>query len=351
MNDILKLHPIFASILLKNGITDPIDKIEIQGIEDEPGLHWSNPGLKKILLSVQDRSFSYVVKTLGEHSKREILVYRFLANKHNFPMPDLYHDVLKEDEKEYWIVIEECLSREFSASEAFWEQVGILLGSIHCQFWNRTDDLPEFFSITPKVAEMAQAFRIFSDFLESLNPEEKELLERDVMFSSDDMKKVLEGVDYNSILERTDTAKCLVHGAFHHPEIMWIKRENKYRPVGVDWEQARIGVPGEDLRIGADLLAEEDLRSFDTLFDTYLEIMNANRIEISRDELVTAARRKKLIHRMGNEIPWLLRQYLIVCEDIQFANWCQWVRNNMPNKLEFMKSEIKGDLLYKKILD
>ena len=164
MNDTSKLRSAFSTILQKNGITDPIEKLEILGIQDEPGLHWSNPGLKKVVVFVHDKYFPYVVKILGVHSKREILIYRFLSNQNDFAIPNLYYDVFKDDEKEYWMVIEECISCEFSTSEAFWEQVGILLGRIHYPYWNKTDDLPEFFKIERSANYINEALKILIGF-------------------------------------------------------------------------------------------------------------------------------------------------------------------------------------------
>ena len=188
-------------------------------------------------------------------------------------------------------------------------------------------------------------------FLESLDHREKKLIEHDLKLSFDELEMVLENVDHSRISEWTDMAKCLIHGSFHRPEIMWIKRASGYDPVGVDWEGSKIGVPGEDLRIGADLLAEGDVKSFDALFSAYLDIMKKNGVTISRNELITSARRENLTFLMRLKIPWLFRQYLNVHQDVKFDSWSQFIRENVPNELRFMKSEIEGDLLYRKISD
>lgn len=39
------LKNVFSSILSNEGFTSTIDRIDIQGLRDEPGFHWSNPGL------------------------------------------------------------------------------------------------------------------------------------------------------------------------------------------------------------------------------------------------------------------------------------------------------------------
>ena len=92
--DSATLNRVFSAILSREGITAPIESLGVEGLRDEPGFHWSNPGLKAVSVIAGYRHFSYVVKRLGEHAKREVLVYRELSSYEGFPIQCSHFSVL-----------------------------------------------------------------------------------------------------------------------------------------------------------------------------------------------------------------------------------------------------------------
>lgn len=109
--DDIAMNVVFSAILQREGVAAPIEKINAQELRDEPGFHWSNPGLKLVHVTAGVRQFAFVVKRLGKHARREVLVYRFLSNHPAFPIPRLFHDVYDDSRDEYLIVTERCIGR------------------------------------------------------------------------------------------------------------------------------------------------------------------------------------------------------------------------------------------------
>ncbi|MFW9879278.1 MAG: hypothetical protein ACFFG0_39880 [Candidatus Thorarchaeota archaeon] len=67
-----------------------IEGLKIESYYDDPGLHWSNPGVKKVSISTSGEEIELFIKVLQERSKREILVCKFLREFPNFPIPKVY---------------------------------------------------------------------------------------------------------------------------------------------------------------------------------------------------------------------------------------------------------------------
>lgn len=338
------LTKVFSSILSQEGITAPIQRIDVKGLRDEPGFHWSNPGLKSVSVIAGDRDFSFVVKRLGKHAKREVLVYRFLCSYEGFPIPRLFHDVYDDDKGEYWIVVEQCAGRSFDREEPFWEQCGLLLARIHAAFWDKTGALPDLFRIERPPDRAWTAVKKFLSFLDSLPAEEAVALEHAAGPILSDLRDTLEGVNRERLPVAAPPANCLIHKAFHPPEIMWRQMDEGYMPVAVDWEVARIGAPQEDFATAGQLLAQGDEGLVRVLVDSYLDELKRHGICVSGDQFLVAVRGDAILGQL--EItPWLISQYLRQYDDESFAKWCEWAIGRIPQLLGYIRCGIGvGDL-------
>jgi hypothetical protein len=273
------------------------------------------------------KSYPFVLKTLSEHSKREILVYRFLSGQEGFPIPRLFHDLYDEDGKEYRMVIERCVGRSFTRPEGFWVQCGLLLARIHAIFWNQVDILPDFLHIDIETDRLEKAVDGLSIFLSSLATREISILESELGISLGSLYSKLEGVNQGILMESPETERCLIHGAFHPPEIMWRETSEGYIPLGVDWERCRVGTPAEDLAFSViNLLAKGENTLFNTFLDTYLYESGEYGISLDRDEVSASVRYEAFVQRMKSGLTFLLRTYLRVRHDEGFTEWCQWLR-------------------------
>lgn len=347
MSEEPKFFTVFASILSRNGITAPLEKLEIEGVHDEPGFHWSNPGVKMVSAFAGGKRYPFVLKRLDEHSKREALVYRFLSGQEGFPIPRLFHDMYDDDRKEYWIVIEQCVSRDFTRPEDFWKQCGLLLARIHVAFWGRVDTLPRFFYIDIETERLRKAVDSLTGFLESLSSQENEILDNELELSLSNLRSALDGVVRERLPELSRVGRCLLHGAFHSPEIMWREISGEYVPLGVDWERSKVGIPAQDLAVGVSkLLAKGEDALFAKFLDTYLSELSVHGVTLARDEILSSVRHEALAHMMAAEIPFVLQTYLRVRHDEAFTEWCQWLRQDIPDSLQFIQSEIESGRIY-----
>ena len=334
------LTRIFSFILSQEGITAPIQWINVKGLRDEPGFHWSNPGLKSVSVTAGNRHFSFVVKRLGKRAKREVLVYRFLSNYEGFPIPRLFHNMYDDDKGEYWIVTECCIGRPFDRKEQFWEQCGLLLARIHVAFWDKTDALPDLFRTEPPTDRTWTAVKKLIGFLDSLPGEETVALEHVAGPTLSDLRTALEGVSHERLPVAPPPANCLIHKSFHPPEIMWRQTDEGYVPVAVDWETARIGAPQEDFRVAGQLLAQGEDGLVQVLLDSYLDELNTHGISLSRDQFLIAVRGDAILDQMETT-PWLVSEYLRRRDDKSFAKWCEWVVKEIPRILGYMRCGIE----------
>lgn len=358
-SDDITLTKAFSSILSLEGISDPIERLEIKGLQDQPGFHWSNPGVKLVSVSAGGKCFSFVLKRLHENSKREVLVYRFLSGQEVFPIPRLFYDVYDEDRKEYWIVIEQCSEHQFPKPEDFWKQIGLLLARIHATYWDKAHTLPGFFHVDGvlidyidptvkrqsrmKTGRLQKAMDMLTGFLESLEAQEAAILKEDLGLPVSNLLSSLASVEREHLPLTPEINRCLTHGAFHPPEIVWREVADELIPVGVDWERSRAGVPGEDLRTSVNnLLAKGKEDLFATLMDTYLSEMDRHGISASREKVEASARYENMVHTMRAEIPFISRTYLNVHNNDEFTEWCRWVRQNLPDQLRFLQEEIRS---------
>ena len=342
--DIAMLKGVFSTILSREGITAPIQQFDVEGLRDEPGFHWSNPGLKSVSMTAGDRQFSIVVKRLGEHAKREVLVYRALSGHEGFPIPRLFHSVYDDEKAEYWIVTERCVGRPFDCQEPFWEQCGLLLARIHAAFWRRTDALPDLFLIERAPARALTVVRKLIDFLDSLSAGDAGALSHVAGSILSELRPALARVKRERLPVAHPPAKCLIHRAFHPPEIMWRRLDEGYTPVAVDWEQARIGAPQEDFATAGSLLARGEDDLVQVFVGSYLDELNTHGIPLSGEECLISVRSEALLGQMETA-PWLVSQYLRKRDEATFAGWCKWVVKELPVVLGYIQRGVEeGDL-------
>ena len=338
------LTDVFAAILTQQGITAPIDGIEVQGLHDEPGFHWSNPGLKAVTVTAGGHDHPFVVKRLRERSKREVLVYRFLSGYPDFPAPRLYHHVYDDAEREYWVVIERCVPRPLGSQEAFCEQCGLVLARLHAAFWDRTDALPDFFHQQRTTARSWAAVLKLSGYPGSLSQKDRAALVEIAGAIVGDLEAALGGIDRAWLESTPPAARCLIHKAFHPPEIAWREVSDGYEPVAVDWETATVGAPQEDFRVAGTLIAEGKEPLVQALMDAYHAELGAHAIALPRETFDADALRYALVDQM-EMMPWLLSQYLRRRGDESYAGWCAWAAQAIPHTLAHIRGSIeKGHL-------
>ena len=146
MADVSELCDVLAVVLRGWGVTDSIEECVVEGLRDEPGFHWSNPGVCSVAFQAGGKQYRCVMKRLGQHSKREVPIYRFLSAFTEFPMPKLYYAMFDDVTEDYWFLMEQCFANlSATDSSVFWGEVGRILGRIHGTFWDRAHILPRIF--------------------------------------------------------------------------------------------------------------------------------------------------------------------------------------------------------------
>lgn len=338
------LKNVFSSILSNEGITTPIDRIDVEGLRDEPGFHWSNPGLKSIRVTVGETELNFVVKRLGEHSKREVLIYRFLADYPKFPMPRLFHNIYDDEKNDYWFVTERCVGRSFSKSEDFWRECGLLLARIHAIFWEKTNSLPDLFN-PPR--ESDRALRMVENliaFIDGLSKQEIADLPEAIGPILDDLRVTLVDVDYERLPSEPPPVKCLIHKSFHPPEIMWREVDDGFLPLAVDWETARIGAPQEDFGVIGQLLSQGEEYLVRVLLDAYLNELSKWGVSLSFSSFMADVRREAILGQLS-VAPWLVTEFLKRRDEKAFAEWSEWAAREIPCGLAYLRKGIlDGDL-------
>ncbi|UCC16383.1 MAG: aminoglycoside phosphotransferase family protein [Dehalococcoidales bacterium] len=331
------LNEIFPSILSNLGVTNPVNRIEIDGLMDTPGHHWSSPEVKQISAYSGENEYRFVLKTLAEHSKREIDVYKFLTGIEDFPIPGLYYSVYDDKNSEYWMIIERCLERDFPAPEEFWKECGTLLARIHSVFWGKTDNLPPLFHLESRKGKLVDAVGRLYVLLSSLSDGNRNILESELNVSFTELRSCLGEIAKECIPDLPVSDQCLLHGSFRSPEIMWRITPGCFTPLGVDWEACRIGHPAEDLAFGVqNLLPKEEFILFNTFMDTYLKGLAGCEIHPDRENLVSAARREALIKIVDGVIPFLLQTYMKVHKDESYRKWREWLKESLPDTFRYV---------------
>ena len=143
-----KFNKEFFEEIISKQIDGPneIKELKIENYYDDPGLHWSNPGIKKVSITTASDEIELIIKILHEKSKREILIYRFLSQSQNFPIPKVYYTEY-DDTSNVYILITEFGDNigEWPFKEPQIRLCGILLARIHSYFYDKINTLPDMF--------------------------------------------------------------------------------------------------------------------------------------------------------------------------------------------------------------
>jgi len=336
---------LFTNILSRHGSRAEIEHLRVERFREIPGVHWSNPGLKRVVVCCDGKERQFVVKTLHEKSKREVLIYRFLSGLEDFPIPRLFHSVYDDEREAYWIVLECCEPNgesPFQKREE-WERVGLLLARTHGRYWNKTDRLPELFTFTHRKHSLGSVRKNMVSFLERLCGHDRKVLQSEIYPDLDGLARVVAAVDDDYLSEEVSAGCCLVHGAFHAPEIVTRRTPEGRVPLGVDWECARIGRPEEDLALAgaARILSQRGRGHCEAVLRAYISEMRNMGAEVHTSQLVKAMLPESL-HKMMRNVPWLTGVYLARRNDETFRLWCDWFRRSMPKTLRALHEHFRG---------
>jgi len=307
-----------------------VEDLNIVSHYDEPGFHWSNPGIKKVTITTSRSEIELIIKILHEKSKREILVYRFLSKFQNFPIPQIYYSEYDEATNFYALIIEfgDGIG-EWPFKEPQIELCGILLARIHSYFWDKINTIPDFFVQKSYYISRYKSKENTVSFLNKLKDKDLKIM-KEIYPNLNTLKQSIESLDKEFFIVEPYTNWTLIHGAFHPPEIVLKKGESKRIPLGVDWENSRIGHPGEDLAGITGQLADWGRPHFyELLIDSYLKEMNNHRIAIDREALKKEIIIENIIREVRS-LPWLWGQYLKNKDDNSYSVWVNWVEENMP---------------------
>jgi aminoglycoside phosphotransferase (APT) family kinase protein len=318
-----------------------VTSYEIRGLRDEPGFHWANPGIKEVTVHLGDTQHAMVLKSLTEQSRREVLVYRFLDQQQGFPSPRLYDSGYDEDGRDFWIVTERCVGKDCGGTAGFHHEIGILLARIHAAFWNRTDALPSLFHQPRGDGGMAAALGRLRKFVQALTRDQSGQLDDDLNGVFAALVAAQKGMEPEYPGTDSRAPRCLIHGAFHPPEIMWRERSGRYDPVGVDWESSYAGQPEEDFAaVSGKLFSREDEVSLQALYDAYGSEMKHREICVDVKALRLAVRRLAVVHMLGTTIPFVAQQYLRKAGDSDFSKWLVWAKEELSHSVRFVTREI-----------
>jgi hypothetical protein len=332
----------FFENILSNETGKPvkITELKIEGYYDDPGLHWSNPGVKKVTILTSTQTIELILKILHVKSKREILIYRFLSEQSNFPIPKVHYTEYDENRKNYILIIDfEDAIGEWPFKEPEIKLCGKLLAQIHSYFHNKIDLLPEFFSLESYYKSRFKFKDNSISFLEKLTKEEQEVIET-IYPDIHVLRNTIESLDKGFFIIEPYTHWALIHGSFHPPEIVAKRGKKEKVPLGVDWESSRIGHPAEDIiGISGQLADWGKPHYYELLLNSYLEEIRKNKIDIDKTALEREIIVENIISKIKN-LPFLWNQYLKNKDDINFSNWVNWFEKSIPKTTNSMLNDL-----------
>ncbi|MFX1523472.1 MAG: aminoglycoside phosphotransferase family protein [Promethearchaeota archaeon] len=319
-----------------------IETLKIESYYDVPGLHWSNPGIRKVTIATTNDEIELIIKILHEKSKREVLIYRYLSQFQNFPISKVYYSEYDEDTNNYILIIEFGGSvGELPFKEPQIELCGKLLARIHSYFYDRIDTLPNiFFQKTYNYYQMRYQFKDNAIlFLTSLKDTERKVLEK-LLPNIDLLQSAIESLENSFFIIEPYTNWTLIHGAFHPPEIVLKKGESDVVPLGVDWEGSRVGHPAEDIvGITSQIVYWGEPHYYSLMINSYIEEMNKHHIDIDKQALEKEMIIENIILGIRG-IPFLWRQYLRNKDDPKFTGWVNWFEEACPKITTVLLNEI-----------
>ena len=241
------------------------------------------------------------------------------------------------------LCLEHCVGRPFADPRGFWQEVGSLLARIHAMFWDDTGALPAVFDVPRSDAWAWESVRVLTDYVDGLNDDQRATLDDMVGTCWRDLADAAASLEPERMPRTAHSAvRCLVHRAFHAPEIMW--REvagGGYESLAVDWEKASIGVPGQDFRVVSELLSDGRDDLVDTLFDAYFTTLSQHGIRPDVEALRASAYCEAFFDQMVGT-RWLLRKYVYVRDDPQLESWREWARQVMPGRIRYLLNNWNG---------
>ncbi|MFW9784844.1 MAG: hypothetical protein ACFFFB_21370 [Candidatus Heimdallarchaeota archaeon] len=216
----------FEDIISKQNKRDiKIKKVRIENYFDDPGFHWSNPGIRKVTLTSNIGRIELIIKILHDRSKREILIYRFLSNYQDFPIPKVYSTEWDEKNKYYVLIIEfGSTIGEWPFKEPQIKLCALVLAKIHSFFWDKLDILPNEFFRESYYENRYKYKENAVSFMKKLKNREFELIEG-IYPNLTKLKRSIESLDSSLFTLDQNSIWTLIHGAFHPPEIISRREE------------------------------------------------------------------------------------------------------------------------------
>jgi hypothetical protein len=322
----------FFEKIISKKTNNPINikNLSIDNYLDDPGFHWSNPGVKKVSITTNRDEIELIIKILHDKSKREVLIYRFLSEFHDFPIPKVYYTEYNENTKFYVLII------EFGVGIGNWpfkepqiKLCGLLLARIHSYFWNETNKIPKLFIQKSYYNSRYKSKDNTVSFLNNLKNKDLKTIKR-IIPNLNILKQSIESLDEDFFITEPITDWTLIHGAFHPPEIVLRKEKHEKVPLGVDWETSRIGHPGEDLAgISGQLAYWGEPHFYKLLIDSYCTEMINHGIIVDREDLEKEILVENIIKSVRN-LPWLWNQYFKNKNEKNYASWISWFEESIP---------------------
>ncbi|MHA2324880.1 MAG: phosphotransferase, partial [Promethearchaeota archaeon] len=297
---------------------------------DDPGLHWSNPGIKKVTITTSNNNIELIIKILHEKSKREIWVYRFLSKFENFPIPKVFYTEFNENTNDYILIT------EFGDGIGEWPfkepQIilcGKLLARIHSYFYDKITTLPEILFQKSYYQSRHKFKDITVSFLNKLEEKDIKIIEK-IYPNLNTLKNAIESLENEFFIIEPFTNWVLIHGAFHPPEIVSKKGASEKIPLGVDWESSRVGHPAEDIvGITGQIIDWGKPHFYPLMINSYLKEMNNHHITIDKQALEKEVIVENIIRGI-KDLPFLWGQYLRNRNDCKFSSWIDWFKKSMP---------------------
>jgi len=325
--------------------TRKIEELKIEAYYDDPGLHWSNPDLRKVTILTSSEKIELILKILHERSKREILIYRYLSKYPNFPIPKVYYTEYDDITNNYILItkFEESIG-EWPFKEPEIKLCGILLARIHSYFYDKIKILPEIFFRNSYYKSRYKFKENAVSFMDSLKTDDLKLIEN-IISNVNILKNAIESLDRNFFITEPYTNWTLIHGAFHPPEIVSKKGEKEKIPLGVDWEESRVGHPAEDIvGISGQIAYWGKPHFYSLLINSYIEEMNNHNIKIDMQALEKEIIVENIISEI-RRLPFLWDKFLKNKDDINFSNWVKGFKESMPKTTNFFLNEILNKVL------
>jgi len=339
-----KFTKTFFENIISKQTNKPIDieNLKIESYYDEPGFHWSNPGIRKVTIATTNDKIELIIKILHEKSKREILIYRYLSKFQNFPIPKVYYSEYDEDAKNYILIVEFGDSvGEIPFKEPQIELCGKLLARIHSYFYDKIDTLPDiFFQNSDNYYQTRYQFKDNAiSFLTTLKDTERKILEK-IYPNIHILQNAIESLENSFFIIEPFTNWTLIHGAFHPPEIVLKKGDSEGVPLGVDWENSRVGHPAEDIvGITGQIVYWGEPHYYSLMINSYIEELNKHHIDIDKKALEKEMIIENIILGIRG-IPFLWRQYLRNKDNPKFTGWVNWFEESCPKTSDKLINDI-----------